>query len=168
MRSMKNNLPWTWIYLWILSLIRFSTDTHYLMGRFTFERIHDTKEQIYFYKRAKNHKAKDRLFESFKNEQIFQVNILMRGRIKDSWNIKDVSFLVDFISFILDIHWKWNNWSHWDPNYFIFIEYLIAGEVRQTTWTPRGFATVMRSKSPIKDWTMLAITGNTTKLILIY
>ena len=35
-------------------------------GRFTFERIHNTKEQIYFYKRAENHKAKERLFESFK------------------------------------------------------------------------------------------------------
>ena len=35
-------------------------------GRFTFERIHNTKEQIYFYERAENHKAKERLFESFK------------------------------------------------------------------------------------------------------
>ena len=37
-----------------------------LFGRFTFERIHNTKEQIYFYERAENHKAKERLFESFK------------------------------------------------------------------------------------------------------
>ena len=36
------------------------------IGRFTFERIHNTKEQIYFYERAENHKAKERLFESFK------------------------------------------------------------------------------------------------------
>ena len=34
--------------------------------RFTFERIHNTKEQIYFYKRAKNHKSKERTFKSFK------------------------------------------------------------------------------------------------------
>ena len=37
-----------------------------LLGRFTFERIHNTKEQIYFYERAENHKAKEQLFESFK------------------------------------------------------------------------------------------------------
>ena len=36
------------------------------MGRFTFERIHNTKEQIYFYKRAGNHKAKERMFRSFR------------------------------------------------------------------------------------------------------
>ena len=37
-----------------------------VLGRFTFERIHNTKEQIYFYKRGENHKAKERMFESFK------------------------------------------------------------------------------------------------------
>ena len=37
-----------------------------LRGRFTFEQIHNTKEQIYFYKRAENHKTKERLFGSFK------------------------------------------------------------------------------------------------------
>ena len=37
-----------------------------LEGRFTFEWIHNTKEQIYFYERAENLKAKERLFESFK------------------------------------------------------------------------------------------------------
>ena len=31
-----------------------------------FERIRNTKEQIYFYERVENHKAKKRLFESFK------------------------------------------------------------------------------------------------------
>ena len=36
------------------------------MGRFTFERIRNTKEQIYFYERAENHKAKERMFKSFK------------------------------------------------------------------------------------------------------
>ena len=40
--------------------------TFILFGRFTFERIHITKEQIYFYERAENNKAKERLFESFK------------------------------------------------------------------------------------------------------
>ena len=35
-------------------------------GRFTFERIHNTKEQIYFYERAENHRAKERMFKSFK------------------------------------------------------------------------------------------------------
>ena len=36
------------------------------LWRFTFERIHNKKEQIYFYERAENHMAKERLFESFK------------------------------------------------------------------------------------------------------
>ena len=31
----------------------------WLNGRFTFEKIHNTKEQIYFYERALNHKAKE-------------------------------------------------------------------------------------------------------------
>ena len=35
-------------------------------GRFTFERIHNTKEQIYFYERAENHKAKEQSFKSLK------------------------------------------------------------------------------------------------------
>ena len=47
-----------------------------------FERIHNTKEQIYLYERVENHKAKERLYRS--NERIFQVNIQMQGRIKDS------------------------------------------------------------------------------------
>ena len=34
----------------------------YMCGRFTFERIHNTKEQIYFNERAENHKATERLF----------------------------------------------------------------------------------------------------------
>ena len=34
-------------------------------GRFTFEQIHDTKEQI-FYERAGKHKAKERMFKLFK------------------------------------------------------------------------------------------------------
>ena len=35
-------------------------------GRFTFERIHNTKEQIYFYERAENHMSKEWVFQSFK------------------------------------------------------------------------------------------------------
>ena len=31
-----------------------------------FERIHNTKERIYFYERAENNKAKERMFKSFK------------------------------------------------------------------------------------------------------
>ena len=53
-------------------------------GIFTFERIHNTKEQIFVYERAENHKAKERLFESFKGAN-FPGNILMQGRVKDSW-----------------------------------------------------------------------------------
>ena len=37
------------------------------MGRFTFEQIHNRKEQIYFYKRAENNKARERMFKSFKS-----------------------------------------------------------------------------------------------------
>ena len=50
----------------------------------TFERIHNTEEQIYFYERAENHKAMSGCL-NHSNEGIFQVNILMQGRIKDSW-----------------------------------------------------------------------------------
>ena len=35
-------------------------------GRYTCERIDNTKEQISFDERAENHKAKERMFESFK------------------------------------------------------------------------------------------------------
>ena len=34
-------------------------------GRFTFERIHNTKEQIYFNEREENDTAKERMFKSF-------------------------------------------------------------------------------------------------------
>ena len=34
--------------------------------RFTFERISNTKKQIYFYERSENHKTKERMFKSFK------------------------------------------------------------------------------------------------------
>ena len=37
-----------------------------LVGRFMFERIHCTKEQIYFNERVENHRAKERMFKSFK------------------------------------------------------------------------------------------------------
>ena len=48
------------------------------------ERIHNTKGQIYFNERAENHKAKEQMF-NHSNEQIFQVNFQMQGRIKDFW-----------------------------------------------------------------------------------
>ena len=35
-------------------------------GRFTLERIHSTKEQIYFNEKAEIHKAKEQMFKSFK------------------------------------------------------------------------------------------------------
>ena len=35
-------------------------------GRFTFERIHNSKEQIIFYERAEKHKSKERTILSFK------------------------------------------------------------------------------------------------------
>ena len=35
-------------------------------GRFKFERIHNTKEQIYFNERAESYKAKVWMFKSFK------------------------------------------------------------------------------------------------------
>ena len=57
-----------------------------------FERIHNTKEQIYFYERVENHKAHNRKNHNHKsgclnhlNERNFQVNIQMQGWIIDSW-----------------------------------------------------------------------------------
>ena len=38
----------------------------YTNGRFTFERIHNTKEQIYIYERAEIHEEKVWMFKSFK------------------------------------------------------------------------------------------------------
>ena len=38
----------------------------------------------------------------------------------------------NFISFILNIPWKWNNLVSVRPNYFIFIGYLIAGRGSQS------------------------------------
>ena len=94
--------------------------------RFTFERIHNTKEQIYFYERAENHEAKERLFESFK-----WANFLSEGVASSLW----------ILSFILIILWKWNYLVSSRPNYFIFIEYLIAGRVGWGVepWTPPRF-----------------------------
>ena len=62
------------------------------------------KEQIYFYERAENHKAKEWMLKSFN-----QVNIQMQGWINGSWNgglykNKGVGVrFADFISFILNI-----------------------------------------------------------------
>ena len=41
-------------------------DNNLQVGRFTFERIHNTKEQIIFYERAEKHKSKERTILSFK------------------------------------------------------------------------------------------------------
>ena len=49
----------------VIGALRVKLNLFYF-GRFTFERIQNTKEQIYFYERAENHKAKERMFKSFK------------------------------------------------------------------------------------------------------
>ena len=49
-----------------LSFTREETFDRWLSGRFMLERIHNTKEQIYFYERAENHNAKERMLKSFK------------------------------------------------------------------------------------------------------
>ena len=55
----------------------------------------------------------------------------------------------DFISFFLNIPWKWNNLVSLRPNYVIFIGYLKTGArrggggVRVNPWTPSGSATVL-------------------------
>ena len=41
----------------------FSHISCHLYGRFTFERIHNTKEPIYFYERGAKHSAKERMFK---------------------------------------------------------------------------------------------------------
>ena len=111
-----------------------------MSGRFTFERIHNTKEQIYVYKRAEIHKAKERLFESFKwayfpgkhPDAGADQGFLERGFIC----IKYVGFTLWILLFILNILWKWNNLVSPRPNYFIFIEYLIAGRVEANPELP--------------------------------
>ena len=58
----------------------------YTFLRFTFERIHNMKEQTSFYEKAENHKAKERIGHlNHSNEQIFQVYLKIQGRIKESW-----------------------------------------------------------------------------------
>ena len=65
------------------------------------ERIHNMKEQIYFYERSENHEAKERMFKSFKWADF-------PGKHPDAR--EDQGFLkcegvrfADFISFILNI-----------------------------------------------------------------
>ena len=53
-------------------------------GRFTFERIHNAKEQIFFTKERRIIRQKSGCLND-SNERIFQVNVLMQGRIKYSW-----------------------------------------------------------------------------------
>ena len=76
-------------YCMLMTIIKKSCQDHHqppwrYLGRFTFERIHNAEEQIYFYERAENHKAMSGCLNHSK-ERIFQVNILVQGRIKDSW-----------------------------------------------------------------------------------
>ena len=54
------------------------------METITFERIHNTKEQINFYERAAFIRRKSGCL-NHSNERLFQVNIQMQGQIKDSW-----------------------------------------------------------------------------------
>ena len=76
----------------------------------------------------------------------------MQGRNQDFW--KGDSYIyegvgvrfADFISFYLNIPWKWNNLVLPRPNYFIYIGYLktVVGEGRgleQTPWTTSRSAT---------------------------
>ena len=56
----------TQLYQYLRFIIMISFTMYTSTGRFMFERIHNTKEQIYFYERAENHKAKERMFKSFK------------------------------------------------------------------------------------------------------
>ena len=55
-----------------------------ILGRFTFERIHNTKEQIIFYERAEKHKSKERTILSFKralfpdNDQVMTSQVIMK------------------------------------------------------------------------------------------
>ena len=110
-----------------------------------FERIHNTKEQICFYERAENHKAKERLFESLKWANFpgkhpdagADQGFLKRGFVC----IKYVGFALWIFLFFLNILWNWNNLVSSRPNYFIFIEYLLAGRFGGEPWTPPGFAT---------------------------
>ena len=57
---------------------------HALNGRFTFERIHNTKEQIIFYERAEKHKSKEQTILSFKralfpgNDQVMPSQVIMK------------------------------------------------------------------------------------------
>ena len=55
-----------------------------VLGRFTFERIHNTNEQIYFMKERRIIRQKSGCL-NHSYEQIFQVNIQMQGWIMDSW-----------------------------------------------------------------------------------
>ena len=57
---------------------------HGMNGRFTFERIHNTKEQIFFYERAEKHNQKERTILSFKralfpgNDQVLTRQVMTR------------------------------------------------------------------------------------------
>ena len=68
-----------------------------------FERLHNTctKEQIYFYQTAENHKAKERIFKSFKMSKFSRLNP-NAGENQGFLKCVGIPF-ADFISFILNI-----------------------------------------------------------------
>ena len=107
-------------------------------GRFTFEQIHNTKGQIYFYERVESYKAKERMFKSFKWANFPDIP----SDAGADYGFLEIGFicirmwgsLCWFISMILNIRWKWNNLVSMRPNYFIFIGYLIAVRGTEQYW----------------------------------
>ena len=63
MGSHDENTPWSKISPEFIICFWKLVCSRCIFGRFTFERIHNTKEQIYFYEKAENHKAKERMFK---------------------------------------------------------------------------------------------------------
>ena len=57
---------------------------HCKRGRFTFERIHYTKEQVIFYERAEKHKSKERTILSF-NRALFPGNDQSGNNERGKW-----------------------------------------------------------------------------------
>ena len=77
----KTALKYMHTFVTRTSMIAFD---HNFNGRFTFERIHNTKEQIIFYERAEKHKSKERTILSFKralspgNDQVVTSQVIMK------------------------------------------------------------------------------------------
>ena len=82
---------------------------HSFIGRFMFERIHNTKEQIYFYERVENHKAKEQMFKSSKwgnSPGKHPDEGLDHGFPGKGVHMYSGVVVCWFISFILNIPWK--------------------------------------------------------------